>query len=173
MNPPPRISVIIAVYNGSAHLREQMDALWAQQCDFPWEAIYVDNGSRDGSRAMIEQHIAETGAPHIRVIDGSQAQGQVYARNYGVQAARADLLAFTDQDDLPAPDWVSAMAAALEDKVAVAGFMVRTPDGCPPAANRNKMPAHEKPQLRWHGIDCAIGSNFGIHRDVLAAVGGW
>lgn len=173
MSSPPLISIIIAVYNGSAHLREQMDALWAQRCDFPWEAIYVDNGSRDGSRTMIEQRIAETGVSHIRVIDGSQAQGQVYARNCGVQAARADLLAFTDQDDLPAPDWVAAMAAALEKSAAVAGFIVRTPDGYPPAANRNTSPAHEKPQLRWNGIDCAIGSNFGIHRQVLAAVGGW
>lgn len=173
MTQPLRISVIVAVYNGVKHLDEQMDELLGQHCDFPWEALYVDNGSTDGSQALIQRRIAAAGATHIRLIDGSQKRGQVHARNIGVQQARADLLAFTDQDDLPAPDWLDAMSKALTQADAVGGFVVRTPDGNEPSADRNSVPPHDRPMLHWNGFDCAIGTNFAIRRQVLEAVGGW
>jgi len=173
MPAKPLISVIIAVYNGSTHLEEQMDALLAQRCDFVWEAIYVDNGSRDNSRELIKRRIEAQRLTHVRLVDGSQHPGQVYARNFGAVQAQADLLAYTDQDDLPAPDWLVALNATLQQADAVGGFVVRTPDGRPPANNRNEIPADTRFLLRFGGFDCAIGTNFAIHRRVLDAVGGW
>jgi glycosyltransferase involved in cell wall biosynthesis len=58
MTTPPRVSVIIAVFNGARHLSAQTDALLAQRGDFPWEVIYVNNESTDTSRELIAAHIS-------------------------------------------------------------------------------------------------------------------
>lgn len=171
--PLPVISVIIAVYNGARHLREQMDALLAQNCGFPWEAIYVDNGSRDDSREIIRARIAADNLTHVRLADGSQKPGQVHARNFGTTLARADLLAFTDQDDLPAPGWLVGLVAALSRSQAVGGYVVLTPHGHPPPPDRDSRPPAHALSLNYDGFACAVGTNTGIHRSLLEAVGGW
>ena len=169
----PLISVIIPVYNGRAHLMEQMNAMLDQQCDFPWEVLYIDNGSTDDSRDLIGRRIATENLQHVRLVDGSQETGQVYARNYGTRLARADLLAYTDQDDLPSPTWLAGMAEALGHADAVGGYVLVTPDGQPPPADRNTRPPPPDFSLICGHFKCAIGNNFGIHRAVFDAVGGW
>lgn len=77
---PPRISVIIPVYNVEAYLRRCLDSLLAQT--FPdWEAICVDDGSTDGSPAILDAYAAQD--PRFRV---------VHKANAGVSAARNDAL---------------------------------------------------------------------------------
>ena len=169
----PLVSVIIPVFNGRAHLMEQMNAMLDQHCDFPWEVLYVDNGSTDDSRDLIARRIATENLPHVRLVDGSQEAGQVYARNYGTRLARADLLAYTDQDDLPSPTWLAGMVEALGRADAVGGFVVVTPDGQPPPADRNTRPPLDDFSLICGQFKCAIGNNFGIHRAVFDAIGGW
>ncbi|AKC82735.1 hypothetical protein IMCC26134_08025 [Verrucomicrobia bacterium IMCC26134] len=173
MTSSPRISVIIAVFNGAKHLSAQMDALLAQRCDFPWEAIYVDNGSTDTSRELISARISEDNLSHVHLIDGSQERGQVYARNHGGRLARTSLLAYTDQDDLPAPDWVTEMVKALQNSDAIAGGIIYTPHGY--ALVNNQDTGQEPPRSLkcWNGFDYALGTNFGVHRHVLEALGGW
>lgn len=173
MSQKPAISVVIAVYNGAKHLEEQMDALLAQRCDFPWEALYVDNGSRDSSREIISRRIERDKLTHVRLVDGSQHPGQVHARNYGSSQARADLFAYTDQDDLPAPDWLARMIVALSQADAVGGAIIRTSEGYPPPADRDTQEAGPRFMLYWSGYPCAAGTNFGIHRHVFDAIGGW
>lgn len=169
----PRISVIIAVYNGARHLNEQMDALFAQNYDSPWEAIYVDNGSTDGSQELIRHRIESDGLTHVRLIDGSQKQGQVHARNVGVAAARADLLAFTDQDDLPAPRWLAELIKALASTDATGGFTITGTYGYPSTGvpvHATHPPSYD---LKCCGFSWAPGNNIGIHRHVFTAVGNW
>lgn len=150
-----------------------MDALLSQDCGFSWEAIYVDNGSTDSSYQLIEQRIASDNLAHVHLVDGSQEKGQVYARNLGSRIAKADLLAFTDQDDLPAPTWVSAVVQALSSADAIGGFTVITPDGHLPPLDRNDSPPLDTFTYNWAGFDCAVGTNIGIHRHVLETLGGW
>src|SRR5262249_30162039 len=92
LRPSPKVSVIVPVFNGLPYLQTQLDRLLSQQCDFSWEVLYVDNGSKDQSREVITQHIVERSDVQVRMIDGSQQRGQVHARNVGAAAARADLL---------------------------------------------------------------------------------
>ncbi len=76
---PPRLSVIIPCYNSEATLGVQLSALAAQVCRYPWEAIIVDNGSRDATSSLARSFADRI--PALRVVDASAARGSAFARN--------------------------------------------------------------------------------------------
>jgi glycosyltransferase involved in cell wall biosynthesis len=126
--PPPadanlRVSVVIPCYNAAATLSETLDGLVAQEWDRPWEIVLADNGSTDASAAIF----AEYGRCHPEIpmgrADAGQRPGQPQALNVGVRAARGEWILFCDADDVPAPGWLRAMAAALEKHAFVAARM--------------------------------------------------
>ncbi|HYT15731.1 MAG TPA: glycosyltransferase [Burkholderiales bacterium] len=90
------MSVVIPVFNATPYLPQVIDSLLAQQ-QVPDEVIFVDDGSTDGSSAMI----ARLGArlPCLRAIR-QENQGQAVARNVGMRNATGRYLAFLDADDL-------------------------------------------------------------------------
>lgn len=72
-----------------------------------YELIVVDDGSRDGTAQVAAEH----GAQLIR----QDTSGPAAARNAGAQAARGDLLVFTDADCAPAPDFLETISALFDD----------------------------------------------------------
>jgi len=107
----PRVSVVVPVRDRRDLLRELLRALEAQTFrDF--EVVVVDDGSSDGSDSEAE-HATIAGRP-VRLIRLHRL-GTVAAREEGVAAAAADVLAFTDSDCTPEPEWLSAGMVALED----------------------------------------------------------
>ena len=110
MEQRPILSIIVPVYRAEAYLPACIDALAAQtRGDF--EAIFVDDGSPDGSAAILEQ--AAKADPRIRVIRKENG-GVSTARNAGIEAAQGKYLAFVDSDDLITPDFNSRMVDAAE-----------------------------------------------------------
>jgi glycosyltransferase involved in cell wall biosynthesis len=109
---PALLSVIIPAYNVAGTIGDQLEALAAQECPLPWEVIVADNGSTDGTGAAAERHRGRL--PGLRVVDASARRGSAYARNVGARHAAGDLLIFLDADDIAAPGFLAAMAAALE-----------------------------------------------------------
>lgn len=86
MTTSPRISGIIAVFNGARHLSAQTDALLAQRCDFPWDVIYVDNGFTDTSRELIAAHISISDIFRQRMTFGrSNVLLHLKSRKHGAQ----------------------------------------------------------------------------------------
>jgi glycosyltransferase involved in cell wall biosynthesis len=106
-----KVSVIIACRNEERTLQETLDGVAAQEWDQPWEVLFADNGSTDGSRAIFLAMAA--GRPGWRLIDAGARPGKSYALNLAVAAARAPALLFCDADDVPAPGWLAGMGAAL------------------------------------------------------------
>jgi glycosyltransferase involved in cell wall biosynthesis len=114
----PFVSAIVPVLNDAKRLKKWLEALAAQT--YPKDAygiIVVDNGSTDGAREAVERFNLK----YIR----EPAQGLHKARNAGIMTAKGEILAFTDADCIPAPDW-------LERGVSV---VLSTPD-CGLAAGR-------------------------------------
>jgi glycosyltransferase involved in cell wall biosynthesis len=108
----PTISAIIPVYNGANYLRETLDSV-VGQTKLPDEVLLVDDGSTDGSAALIAELVAEhSSKAAFRVITQPNA-GQSAARNAAVEAATGELLAFLDQDDLWYPGHVAALSKAF------------------------------------------------------------
>ncbi|MGH7575700.1 MAG: glycosyltransferase family 2 protein, partial [Longimicrobiales bacterium] len=90
------VSIVIAAYNAAAMIQETLDAVLAQTHG-GWEAIVVDDGSTDHTRAIVEA--AARAEPRIRLVSRPHGGGGA-ARNAGIAAARFDWLLFLDADDL-------------------------------------------------------------------------
>jgi len=93
---PPRVSVIMAAYNGERYIAESLRSALGQT--YPHlEVVVVDDGSADRTREIV----ADVRATDGRVVYVYQPNGkQGKARNTGIRRARGELIAFLDQDDL-------------------------------------------------------------------------
>lgn len=105
------ISVIIPNYNRADLIGQTLGNVLAQSRP-PDEVIVVDDGSTDGSVAVIEQF-----TPRVRLIQQPNA-GPAAARNAGLEIARGDLVQFMDSDDLWSRYKLERQASALEGGVA-------------------------------------------------------
>jgi GT2 family glycosyltransferase len=103
----PLVSVIVLNLNGEAVIGRCLEQLLAQSYK-NFEIIVVDNGSQDGSLAVLE-----TFSGRMQLIKLPHNRGVGGGRNAGLQAARAELIAFVDNDGYPEPDWLLAAVNAL------------------------------------------------------------
>ncbi len=107
---PPRISVILPVYNGEAYLSEAIESILNQTFrDF--EAIIIDDGSKDGSLAILEEIAARD--PRVRVVS-RENRGLVATLNQGIELARAPLIARMDADDISLPERFEKQVAYMD-----------------------------------------------------------
>jgi glycosyltransferase involved in cell wall biosynthesis len=116
MDGEPLVSVVVPARDAGRTLRRALEATAAQALDGPFEVIVVDDGSRDRTAAIAEAF----GAP-VRLVRAGAARGPGGARNLGVAASGAPMLAFTDADCFPAPGWLAAGLRALETADLVQG----------------------------------------------------
>jgi len=104
----PRISVIIPTYNRRHVLPRSIESVLAQnEPDF--ELIVVDDASSDDTQSYLS-NLADS---RIRVISSERNLGSSGARNLGIEAARADIVAFLDSDDAYLPNRLSAPLAVF------------------------------------------------------------
>jgi mycofactocin system glycosyltransferase len=128
----PGVSVIVPTRNRAAQLERCLRALCA--LDYPperLEIIVVDDSSQDESAQLLQRLAAEfAGRGHrLRSVRQTGHLGAARSRNRGASLASYALLAFLDDDCLPAPDWLRALVPFLQDEsVAAVGGMIRAYD---------------------------------------------
>jgi glycosyltransferase involved in cell wall biosynthesis len=110
----PAVSVITPVWNAAATLAETVASVRAQTVA-DWELILVDDGSSDGSPALIADLARQDVRIRPVVLPGNR--GTAAARNAGIRASRGRFLAFIDADDL----WYPAKLAIQLDYMAHTG----------------------------------------------------
>ena len=119
----PDISVVLATYNRAACLPRAIASVLAQD-GARFELIVVDDASTDGTRT----YLASLADPRIRVVHAERNLGPSGARNLGLAAARADIVAFLDSDDAYRPGRLAvplACFAAEPDLVCVLSSAVK------------------------------------------------
>lgn len=112
MTPPaPRVSIVLPIYNYEHYLHERMRSLLAQTfTDF--ELIAVDDGSTDGSRAVVERYRSD---PRLRTIWFDTNGGHPYLRwNDGAAEARGEYVLFAGADDSCEPTLLETLVATLD-----------------------------------------------------------
>ena len=117
-----RISVVVPCQNAERHIERCLDALASQEAfagDF--EVIVVDDRSTDGSAELVERR-------GLRLLR-SHGRGPYAARNAGIRASSGDVVAFTDADCEPAPDWLRRIASEFERDAAEIVVGPRLPAG--------------------------------------------
>ena len=96
MSEMPKVSAIIPVYNAAPYLGACLDSVLRQTLG-DIEVICVDDGSTDGSVAILAEYAAKD--PRIRTLRQQENSGQGAARNRGLEEAHGDYVLFVDADD--------------------------------------------------------------------------
>jgi glycosyltransferase involved in cell wall biosynthesis len=122
MTAYPFVSVIVPTHNRLSLLKQTLACLDQQtypSCDY--EVIVVDDGSDDGTADYLHQLALKGDLLYL-----TQGQkGPAAARNAGVHIAKGEIIAFTDDDCLPEPDWLAVLTESYrkspDQLVAVGG----------------------------------------------------
>ncbi|QHC34215.1 glycosyltransferase [Komagataeibacter xylinus] len=101
-DPGPRISVVMATYNGATHIREQLDSLAAQTC-LPAELIVTDDGSTDATLDIVADFARSAPFP-VQVHRNATRLGYKGNFMHAVTLSTGDLISFCDQDDYWKPE---------------------------------------------------------------------
>lgn len=109
-------SVVVCTYNRCESLADTLEAIAGQQVppDFSWELIVVDNNSRDATPQAVERFRLSRPDLRVRYVF-EQQQGLSHARNQGISVAEGDFVVFTDDDVLPASDWLAVLVAGMRE----------------------------------------------------------
>lgn len=156
----PAVSVIIPARDAAPTLERTLQGLRAQQLDGPFEVIVVDDGSRDETA-----QIAAAFGPFVTLLRHETGQGPGAARNRGVSAAQAPVMAFTDADCFPTPTWLAEGLAAIVQADLVQGRV--EPD---PTVTRT--PFDRTLWVEDHGGFYQTANLF-LRREVFDGVGGF
>lgn len=103
------VSIIVPVLDDEGRVGRCVEALLAQ--DHPrerLEIIIVDNGSTDGTRDVVSRY-------SVTLLLEEGARTPYIARNRGLERATGEVIAFTDADCVPRPDWITQALRALEE----------------------------------------------------------
>ncbi|MPZ44802.1 MAG: glycosyltransferase [Betaproteobacteria bacterium] len=107
----PKVSVFIPVYNRSRYLCVAVNSILAQAfTDF--ELLLVDDGSTDGSLALLERYAARD--PRVRVESNGANLGIPRTRNRGLELARGEYIALLDSDDYAYPGRLESQVRFLD-----------------------------------------------------------
>lgn len=185
------VSVLICSYNRGLLLAETLGALSRAAlppgCDV--EVMVVDNNSTDDTAGVVARAAAKGPLP-VRYVREPR-QGKSFALNTGMETARGDVIALTDDDVLPAADWLVRIVENFrthDDIVFVFGKVLPRWE-VPPPPEMLTLRARDiwgPLALIDYGDDLIrsdsasfgrsrlpIGANLAIRRSAIEAVGGW
>ncbi len=121
-----RISVVVPTHNRVDRMLRLLDALADQAVGEPFEVVVVDDASDDDTVDRLVE--ASSRYPfELEILPSDANTGPAGARNRGWRAARGDVVAFTDDDCVPDPEWLSSLVTAL-DRADIAVGRTRPPD---------------------------------------------
>lgn len=180
----PRVSVVIPTYDRVETLPRAVESALAQTVD-DIEVLVVDDGSTDGTRALIE----DVADPRVRYLAHDANRGVSAARNTGVEGARGDYVAFLDSDDEWLPRKIDRQLSVLDDRgegwvgaycdVASTGLSVagRIADAVSETIFRSAAPREGGRELAEALVSMQVfmgpGSTLLVERDVVTSTGGF
>ena len=182
-------TILICTYNRAPLLRESLKAMNAltppDGCDV--EIIVVDNNSTDTTPQVIAD--AASASPFRIVGLHETRQGKSFALNRGLEAARGDIVALTDDDVWPDVDWLHRIVQRFRQHDVTFVFGKVLPRwGTSPPADLLTTPAQDiwgplalvdygdvptEYTADRTGQRLPIGANLAFRRDALLRAGGW
>src|SRR5579864_354301 len=183
------VSILICTYNRARLLRQTLSALREMtippDCDM--EVVVVDNNSTDHTPAVVAE-AAERQASRVRPLRETR-QGKSFALNLGLAHAGGDVVALTDDDVLPARDWLSRIVEAFRTREITFAFgkvlprwgrrpppellLDRAQDIWGPLAIVDYGNSATDYLPESQGQRLPIGANLSFSRNALLTAGGW
>ncbi len=109
---PPAVSAIIICLNGEAFIEEAIESV-RNQTFADWELIVVDDGSTDGTAAIVENAMGSDARIRLVAHPGNANCGMSASRNLGMAQAAGRYIAFLDADDVWLPNKTADQLAIL------------------------------------------------------------
>ena len=164
----PEVSVVVTARNAARHLPILLDALDAQTLDQQrWELVLVDDASTDETAA-----IAGSRNPRNRVVRATEHLGLPRGRNIGIGEARGEVIAFTDADCVPDPEWLEYGLARIQETgsdILAGGITIPIPRDAPIAALVDSATYLDQERYTLRGF--GAGANLWVRRELLDRVG--
>jgi glycosyltransferase involved in cell wall biosynthesis len=173
-------SIVIPTLNRAELLRPLLDSLLTQcAAEIDYEILVVDNGSSDGTRAVVEEYGA--GDERIRYVYEPRP-GVSHARNAGIERARSPIVAFIDDDVEAASDWLTSLKRAFDEhpEADCVGGRVRPRWRAPRPSwltsdHAGAIAVQDRPHFftvgPHHASPCLLTANFACRRRVFDEVG--
>ncbi len=123
------VSMIVPIYNVEAYLNRCLDSIVAQT-HRPLQVILINDGSKDGSQAIVDRYVAKWPELFTSVLQENQGVGA--ARNRGVALAEGEWICFIDSDDYIEPNYVKGMLKIALQKgsdIVVSNFFMESANG--------------------------------------------
>lgn len=119
------LSIVLPAYNESANIVAAIERALAtaEHLVSEYEVIVVDDGSRDGTRAMVEE-LARRHRPHVRLLTHATNRGYGAALRTGFKQSRFELVFFTDSDNQFDISELEYFVPLMSDYDIVTGFRV-------------------------------------------------
>jgi glycosyltransferase involved in cell wall biosynthesis len=167
------ISLIIGTRDRCQQLVRCLQSVRGITFERPWELIVVDNGSLDETAAVVRQFIGSAGVSATYVFEPKL--GKSNALNTAITIARGQILAFTDDDCYPAPDFLSRVWSAFVDPSVgyITGrIMLHDPTDYPVTINETTLPL-TFPARSLVTVGAVQGANMAFRRRILTDIGGF
>ena len=167
----PRVTVLMAVYNGERFLRPAIESI-LNQTFTDYELLIVDDASTDSTPAVIRSYQD----PRIRVIHNERNVGARVSRNLGLQNARGEYVAVLDADDVAYPQRLVEQVVFLDahPEIALLGSAYDSIDECGDRLQTLYQPT-ESLIIRWTLLfrNCIAHSTVMYRREAALQVGGY
>jgi len=176
-------SIVLPLFNNAALTAQCLESIWAYTDESLIELIAVDNGSSDGTAALLDRY-----GDRLQTVRNAHNLGFARACNQGAGIARHEVLLFLNNDTLVQPGWLTSLLAVLaaRPKVAVAGSrlfyeggrlhqhagMVFRYDDVPVLLYRG-FPESAGVGARSRFMQAVTGACLAVRREVFAALGGF
>jgi glycosyltransferase involved in cell wall biosynthesis len=183
--PDHDATVLICTYNRALFLGETLDTLARSRVSLVrWNVIVVDNNSSDATRDVVMSRVADFPVPLVYLFE--PRQGKSHALNTGLDATRAAIVIFTDDDVRVDEGWVDASCRAMieDPSIDYTGGPVRpiweTP--CPPWLDRQRADLWGTLAILDYGAQpfvfeerqrVPLGANMAVRRTLIDRVGGF
>lgn len=161
-----RVSVVVATYQRPDLLNRCLAVLLDQKWDSSsYEIIVVDDAPDAETKQVVESWMLRRPSPRLRYIPVAFHRGPAAARNLGWRAAHGEIIAFTDDDCVPMPDWLAAGVSAMTDNITGAWGRIIVPIPRVPTD-------YERDTAKLERAEFATANCF-YRRGELAEVGGF
>jgi glycosyltransferase involved in cell wall biosynthesis len=177
------VSIIVPTFNRATRLGVLLQDLSALQSGaLEYEVLIVDNGSTDHTSTTVREQMARDARVHYLV---ERRPGASCARNAGIAAAAAPILAFIDDDVRPRGDWLLALHRAFADDPGLDCLGGRIEPRWPASPPPWLTPAHWGPLAlqmgrgssaridRHHAAACLVTANFACRAAIFHELGGF
>jgi cellulose synthase/poly-beta-1,6-N-acetylglucosamine synthase-like glycosyltransferase len=167
------VSLVICTRNRCQQLARCLESVGRIVFERPWELIIVDNGSVDETASVVMKFVKNTTISMTYKLESKP--GKSNALNTAIGMARGEIVAFTDDDCYPSPDFLDRVWSAFEDRSVgyITGRIVLHDPTDAPVTIYESTTSLTFPGGSFIGAGPISGANIAFRRSVLVEIGGF